>query len=59
MKRLVNCLVAHASELVLLVGAAVMAVGAGMVYLPVGFLVGGGLAVVGAVLSIWGEEDRK
>lgn len=57
MKKMVDSLVKHLNNLVLVVGAVVMAVGAGMIYLPVGFLVGGGLAVAGAVLSIWGEGE--
>lgn len=59
MKRIVKSLVANLTTLVLLTGAAIVAVGAGMIYLPAGLLVGGGLMVTGAVLSIWGEGDSK
>ncbi len=59
MKRLVKCLVANLNSLTLLAGAAVVAAGAGMIYLPAGLIVGGGLMAAGAVLSIWGEDDRK
>lgn len=56
MKKLVNGLMGHLAELVLLAGAAAMAVGAGMIYLPAGLITGGGLAIAGAVLSMWGDE---
>jgi len=59
MKRLVKSLVANLNSLALLAGATVVAVGAGMIYLPAGLIGGGGLMVAGAVLSIWGEDDRK
>lgn len=59
MKRLVKSLVANLNSLALLAGAAVVAVGTGMIYLPAGLIVGGGLMAAGAVLSIWGEDDRK
>lgn len=58
MKQLVNNLAAHLAELALVGGAVVVAVGAGMIYLPAGLIVGGGLAVAGAVLSIMGEDDK-
>lgn len=45
----------HLPMLALLSGAAAMTVGAGMIYLPAGFLLGGALTMAGAVLSIWGE----
>ena len=38
MKNLVNCLVKHLNELVMLAGAAAVAVGAGMIYLPAGLI---------------------
>lgn len=56
MKKLVNGLMGHLAELVLLAGAAAVAVGAGMIYLPAGLITGGGLAIAGAVLSMWGDE---
>lgn len=59
MKNLVNCLVKHLNELVMLAGAAAVAVGAGMIYLPAGLITGGGLAVAGAVLSLWGAGEEK
>lgn len=58
MKNLVNCLMGHLGELVLLAGAAAVAVGCGMIYLPAGLIAGGGLAIVGAVLSMWGGDDK-
>lgn len=59
MKRVVNSLVTHFSTLVLLAGAAAVTVGAGMLALPAGFITGGGLAIAGAVLSMWGEDEAK
>lgn len=59
MKNLVNCLVKHLAELVMVGGAAAVAVGAGMLSLPAGLIVGGGLAVAGAVLSLWGAGEEK
>ena len=56
MKKLVNGLMGHLAELVLLAGASAVAVGAGMIYLPAGLITGGGLAIAGAVLSMWGDE---
>lgn len=59
MRNMVNCLVKHLPELVMVAGAAAVAVGAGMFCLPAGLIVGGGLAVAGAVLSLWGAGDEK
>lgn len=56
MKKLVNGLMGHLAELALVAGAAAVAVGAGMIYLPAGLITGGGLAIAGAVLSMWGDE---
>ena len=53
---MVNGLMGHLAELVLLAGASAVAVGAGMIYLPAGLITGGGLAIAGAVLSMWGDE---
>ena len=55
MKQFGNSLMRHLPMLALLGGAASMTVGAGMVYLPAGFILGGVLTIIGAVLSIWGE----
>ena len=59
MKRIVTSLVTHLSTLVLLAGAAAVTVGAGMIFLPAGFITGGGLAIAGAILSMWGEDEGK
>lgn len=56
MKKMVHGLMGHLGELVLLAGAAAVAVGTGMIYLPAGLIAGGGLAIAGAVLSMWGDE---
>ncbi len=47
MKKMVYGLMAHLGELVLLAGAAAVAVGAGMIYLPAGLITGGGTLHVG------------
>ena len=52
MKRVINFLSGHGAEILLTIGAAAIAAGAGMIYLPVGLIVGGILAVAGAVLDI-------
>lgn len=59
MKRIANCLMTHLAELVFLAGAASVTVGAGMIYLPAGFITGGALAVAGAVISLFGAGDEK
>lgn len=56
MRKMVNGLMSHLGELVLLAGAAAVSVGCGMIYLPAGLIAGGGLAIAGAVLSVWGDE---
>ena len=56
MKKMVHGLMGHLGELVLLAGSAAVAVGAGMIYLPAGVITGGGLAIAGAVLSMWGDD---
>ena len=59
MKAIANGLVKHLAELALLGGAALIAVGAGLIYLPAGLMAGGGLMIAGAVLSLWGSETEK
>ena len=59
MKRIANCLMTHLAELAFLAGAASVTVGAGMIYLPAGFITGGALAVAGAVISLFGAGDEK
>ncbi len=59
MKEIANGLVKHLAELALLGGAALVAVGAGLIYLPAGLIEGGGLMIAGAVLSLWGGEAEK
>lgn len=51
MKKLLKNLARYAVDLVLVAGAAAVAVGAGMIYLPAGLITGGVLAIAGAVLS--------
>ncbi len=59
MKEIANGLVKHLAELALLGGAALVAVGAGLIYLPAGLIAGGVLMGAGAVLSLWGGESEK
>lgn len=57
MKKLRKAIVKYATDLVMLFGGAAIAVGAGMIYLPAGLIVGGVLVVVGAVLNSLGGGD--
>lgn len=57
MKKVMKGLMLHLAELVLLAGAAGVAVGCGMIYRPAGLIAGGVLAIAGAVLSMWGDEQ--
>lgn len=59
MKKIANGLVKHLAELALAGGAVLVAVGTGMIYMPAGLIAGGGLAIAGAVLSLWGEDAEK
>ena len=52
MKRAIKYLAGHAAEVLLIIGAAAISAGAGMIYPPAGLIVGGVLAVAGAVLDI-------
>ena len=57
MRKLIKTLAQYAIDLVLVAGAAAVAVGAGMIYLPAGLITGGVLAIAGAVLSNLGGGD--
>lgn len=59
MKDLIRVLARYCTDLALLGGAVAVAVGAGMIYLPAGFIAGGVLAIAGAVLSGLGGGDRQ
>lgn len=59
MKKIANGFMKHLAELALLGGAAAVAGGVGLIYPPAGLIAGGGLAIAGAVLSLWGEEAEK
>ena len=54
MKQLTRALARYAPDLVLVAGATAVAVGAGMIYLPAGFIAGGLLAILGAVFASLG-----
>ena len=58
MRKLKNALARNATDLTLLVGAAAIAVGAGMIYLPAGLIIGGMLAIAGAVLNTLGGDAK-
>ena len=59
MKQLRNGLARYGAELMLLIGAGAVSAGAGMIYDPLGLIVGGGFAIAGAVLSILGGGEQK
>ena len=59
MKRVIQHLAGHAAEVLLFIGAAAISAGAGMIYLPAGLIVGGCLAVAGAVLDIRSGGDSE
>ena len=54
MGNLRRALAKYATDLVMLAGGALIAVGAGMIYLPAGLIAAGLLAVAGAVLNSLG-----
>lgn len=58
MKKLTEGLRRYGADLVLLAGGAAVAVGAGMLSLPWGFITGGALLMAAAVLSSLGGGDR-
>lgn len=51
MRKLRETLARWLPDMVLALGAAVLTVGVGMIYLPAGFIVGGGLLMAGAILN--------
>jgi len=51
MKQLKKTLGGHMGDFALLAGAALVSVGAGMIYLPAGLVAAGVLLMVGAVLA--------
>lgn len=59
MRRIAIGLARHLAELALLGGAAAVAIGAGMIFVPAGIITGGVLAMAGAVLSLWGEDTEN
>lgn len=54
MQNLRKALAKYAPDLVMLAGAAAVAVGAGMIYLPAGVIAAGILAIAGTVLNSLG-----
>ncbi|MDN0031623.1 hypothetical protein QVN85_01780 [Oscillibacter valericigenes] len=57
MKNLRKAIAKYATDLVMIAGGAAIAVGAGLIYLPAGLIVGGVLTVAGAVLNGLGGGD--
>ena len=57
MTRFVRGVVKYCTDLVMIAGAAAVAMGCGMIYLPAGLIAGGVLAIAGAVLSGMGGGD--
>ena len=53
MKRVFKFLADHTVDLMLAAGAAAIAIGSGLIYLPAGLIVGGALVIAGAVLESW------
>lgn len=51
MEKLREALRGWLPDMVLVLGAAVLTVGVGMIYLPAGFIAGGGLLMAGAILN--------
>ena len=54
MKALKDGVAAYATELMMGVGAALVSVGAGRIYLPAGIITAGAMLLAGAVLSCLG-----
>ena len=59
MKRWKASLARYAADLVMVGGAAAIAVGTGLIYPPAGLIAGGILAIVGAALSSLGGGDSQ
>ena len=59
MEKLKKALARFAGDLVIVGGAAAIAVGVGMYSLPAGLIAGGVLAIAGAILSALGGGDAK
>lgn len=58
MEKVKKALAHYLGDAVLIAGAAAVAVGSGMIYLPAGLIVGGLLAIAGAVLSSLGGDPK-
>lgn len=56
MKKLARAIARCSAELIMTAGAAAVAVGVGMIYLPAGLIAGGVLAIAGAVLHSLGGD---
>lgn len=51
MEKVKHILRSYALDLIMGVGAAAVTIGAGMIYLPAGWIVGGALVISGAVIN--------
>ena len=59
MEKLRKALAKYFPDLCLIAGAATIAVGAGMIYMPAGLIVGGMLIIGGVMLSSLGGGDGE
>ena len=59
MKKIKSALARFGPDVLLVCGAGTVAVGCGMIYLPAGLITGGVLAMAGAVVAMFGEEDDR
>ena len=57
MKKLRKAMAKYAADVALIVGAAAVSVGTGMIYLPAGVIAAGVLLISGVVLSSLGGGD--
>ena len=58
MREIAKTIAAHLAEIAFIAGAAALATGVGMIYLPAGLIAGGALAMVGAGISMMGGNGR-
>lgn len=58
MKKLLKCFSKVVPDLIMILGAAAIAAGVGMLNLPAGIIAGGALAIAGSVLLTLGGDGR-
>lgn len=57
MKKFMQAIAKHLPDMVLVAGAAAIAVGIGLIYLPAGVIAGGILAIAGVIFAGFGAGD--